>query len=50
VFPAADFPRRAKQNGAALVIINREPTDMDAIADLVIRAGIGDTLSAAVSS
>jgi len=48
VFPAADFPRRAKQNGAALVIINREATEMDATADLVIRAGIGDTLSAAV--
>lgn len=48
VFPAADFPRRAKQNGAALVIINRDPTEMDAIADLVIRAGIGDTMSAAI--
>ncbi len=50
VFPAADFPRRAKQNGAALVIINRDPTEMDAGADLVIRAGIGDTLSAAVTA
>jgi NAD-dependent deacetylase len=49
VFPAADFPRRAKQNGAALVIINRDPTEMDPIADLVIRAGIGDTMSAAVA-
>jgi NAD-dependent deacetylase len=48
VFPAADFPRRAKQNGAALVIINRDPTEMDSIADLVIRAGIGEALSAAV--
>jgi len=48
VFPAADFPRRAKQNGAALVIVNRDPTEMDSIADLVIRAGIGDTMSAAV--
>ena len=24
VFPAADFPLRAKQNGAALVIVNRD--------------------------
>jgi NAD-dependent deacetylase len=48
VFPAADFPRRAKQNGAALVIVNRDPTELDASADLVIRAGIGDTMSAAV--
>lgn len=45
VFPAADFPRVAKQNGAALVIINREPTPMDEIADLALHAGIGDTLS-----
>jgi len=49
VFPAAEFPRRAKQGGAALVIINRDPTEMDAIADLVIRAGIGDTMSAALA-
>lgn len=45
VFPAADFPLRARQNGAALVIINRDPTDMDELADLVIHAGIGATLT-----
>lgn len=50
VFPAADFPVRAKQAGAALAIINREPTEMDAIADVVIHAGIGDTLSEAVAA
>jgi NAD-dependent deacetylase len=50
VFPAADFPLRAKRNGAGLVIVNREPTPMDEIADLVIHAGIGDTLSAVVES
>jgi NAD-dependent deacetylase len=48
VFPAADFPRRAKQNGAALVIVNRDPTEMDGIADLVIHASIGDTMSTAM--
>jgi NAD-dependent deacetylase len=47
VFPAADFPLRAKQNGAALVIVNRDPTEMDHIADLVIHAGIGDTMAQA---
>lgn len=47
VFPAADFPLRAKQNGAALVIVNRDPTEMDKLADVVIHAGIGATLSAA---
>jgi NAD-dependent deacetylase len=35
----------AKRNGAALVIINREPTDFDDIADLVIRHDIGETLA-----
>jgi NAD-dependent deacetylase len=44
VFPAADFPRLAREQGAALVIINRDPTDMDNIADVVIHAGIGDTM------
>ena len=45
VFPAADFPLHARQNGAALAIINRDPTGMDGLADLVIHAGIGATLS-----
>jgi NAD-dependent deacetylase len=44
VFPAADFPLRAKQNGAALVIVNRDPTEMDELADVVIHASIGATL------
>jgi NAD-dependent deacetylase len=34
----------AKQNGAALVIINREPTEHAAVADLVVRSDIGDAL------
>jgi len=46
VFPAADFPLRAKQNGAALVIVNRDPTAMDELADVVVHAGIGATLGA----
>lgn len=50
VFPAADFPLLAKQRGARLVIVNRDPTGMDEIADLVIHAGIGDTLEAALAS
>lgn len=45
VFPAADFPLLARRNGAALGIINRDPTGMDELADLVIHAGIGATLS-----
>jgi NAD-dependent deacetylase len=49
VFPAADFPLRAKQNGAKLAIVNRDPTPMDEHADLVIHAGIGATLEAALA-
>jgi NAD-dependent deacetylase len=38
----------AKQNGARLVILNREPTDMDSMADLVLNHEIGPTLGGAV--
>ena len=48
VYPAAGFPQLAKRKGAELVILNREPTDQDAQADLVIHAEIGATLSKAV--
>ena len=48
VFPAADFPVQAKQNGAALVIINRDPTPLDPTADLAIHASIGETLGSVV--
>jgi len=44
VYPAAALPELAKQNGAALVIINRTPTPMDGIADLVINDEIGKTV------
>ena len=44
VWPAAGFPMMAKNCGARLVIINREPTDQDDLADLVIRYDIGETL------
>jgi NAD-dependent deacetylase len=44
VWPAAGFPLMAKRNGAALVIINREPTEFDDLADLVVRNDIGDAL------
>jgi NAD-dependent deacetylase len=44
VWPAAGFPMMARNCGAKLVIINREPTDQDDIADLVIRHDIGETL------
>ncbi len=46
VYPAASFPALAKQAGARLVILNREATDLDGIADLVLHAEIGPTLGA----
>lgn len=49
VYPAAAFPAFAKENGASLVIVNREPTPLDDVADLVIRAEIGDVLSRFIS-
>ena len=48
VYPAAGFPELAKRHGAALVIVNREPTGLDPIADLVLHRAIGETLGAAV--
>jgi NAD-dependent deacetylase len=45
VWPAAGFPLMAKRNGARLVILNREATELDQIADLVIRDDIGTVLS-----
>jgi len=45
VYPAAGFPEYAKQLGATLAILNREATPLDPIADLVLHAEIGPTLS-----
>lgn len=45
VFPAAELPARAKRNGAALVIVNRDPTPLDELADVTINAGIGETMA-----
>lgn len=44
VWPAAGFPMMAKQAGARLVILNREPTEFDDWADLVIHEDIGTVL------
>jgi NAD-dependent deacetylase len=48
VYPAAGFPLLAKRNGARLVIVNREATEQDAAADLVLRRPIGETMRAVV--
>ena len=46
VYPAASLPAVAKQSGARLVILNREPTDLDYMADLALHLEIGPTLGA----
>lgn len=49
VYPAADFPRIAKGCGARLVIVNREPTALDDLADLVVHGEISPLLTDAVA-
>jgi NAD-dependent deacetylase len=44
VTPAANLPLVTKQSGGRLVIINRDATPLDEYADLVVNAGIGETL------
>jgi len=48
VYPAAGFPRIAKRRGARLAILNRDPTDQDDDADLVVHDEIGPTMSRVV--
>ncbi len=50
VYPAAGFPLLAKRNGAKLVILNREPTDQDGSADLILHREIGPTMREAVNA
>ena len=45
VYPAATLPVIARRSGARVVIINREPTELDEIADVVVRADIGAALA-----
>jgi NAD-dependent deacetylase len=47
VYPAAGFPLMARRNGAKLAIVNREPTELDGYADLVLHDEIGPAMSAA---
>lgn len=46
VEPAAGLPRLAQQSGSKLVIVNREATQQDRLADVVLQASIGATLLA----
>jgi NAD-dependent deacetylase len=50
VYPAAAFPLMAKRAGAKFAILNREETEQDPYADLVLRREIGPTLTEAVQA
>lgn len=48
VYPAAGFPIMAKERGARLAILNRDETELDSMADLVLHDEIGPTLGEVV--
>jgi len=48
VYPVAAMVPIAKRAGARVVILNADPTEMDSIADAVLRGGIRDLLPAIV--
>jgi NAD-dependent deacetylase len=50
VYPAAGLVPLAAQTGARIVIVNDAPTEMDNLADAVLRGRIGDILPAVVTS
>jgi len=50
VFPIAGVVPVAKREGARIVIVNAEPTEMDALADAVIRGPIGAILPVLVGA
>jgi len=47
VYPAASFPLLAKRSGAPLIILNREETEQDPYADLVIHGEISPVMTEA---
>jgi NAD-dependent deacetylase len=49
VYPIAAVVPIAKQSGARVVILNADPTEMDHLADAVLRGGIADILPLVVS-
>ncbi len=50
VYPAAGLPRLAAELNIPMVIINREPTSLDSIADLVVNAEITPVLTKLIES
>jgi NAD-dependent deacetylase len=50
VYPIANVVPLAKRSGARVVIVNGEPTEMDEIADAVLRGSIGELLPRLLSN
>jgi NAD-dependent deacetylase len=50
VYPAARLPELASEAGATLLILNREPTQLDGLADLTLRGECGVLLPALVDA
>jgi len=50
VYPAAGLVPTAVRAGATVVIVNAEPTEYDAVADVVVRGRIGEVLPLIVGS
>jgi NAD-dependent deacetylase len=50
VQPAARLPQIAVASGAQLAIVNNEPTPLDSLAHVVVRASAGAVLGALVSA
>ncbi|MEM8812990.1 MAG: Sir2 family NAD-dependent protein deacetylase [Pseudomonadota bacterium] len=50
VYPAAGFPILAKRNGARLIIVNRDETELDSLADRLLRGSIGEILGKAADT
>lgn len=50
VQPAAGLPDAAAQAGVRLVVVNREPTPADCLAEIVVHGEAGPVLSAAVAA
>ena len=50
VYPVADLPRLAKERGAKIIIVNREPTACDPLADVLLPGQAGEILPAIVAA
>jgi NAD-dependent deacetylase len=50
VYPVAGLPRLAKERGAKLVIVNREPAGCDSLADVLLHGQAGRLLPAVVQA